>query len=372
MTRSSSVYAFGVAVFACLVGGATVLVGWAGHVLIDACAIAALGAGLVLAAWPFLDRRLLRYQRAGVETVSEEVAGLEVSLRGLALVLIAWGAVLPLVNSWWENRWSKTLAIVAGAIVVVVIVEYLWLRSLGPREEQVRQQQRRAARPQGLPERAEPAARDRRRWRRPLAALALLFFFSAGFGFSTWVGFHVRQHHRFNWELFGVVGTAIGTSLLALVTGFLALVTAGDVEASREIARTGREDQEARTRPIMLVEKVELTVMSHGDTDVVITLRNAGFGAAVRGLLQLRYVAGVTTLVEEMIYATSLVSGETKDFPARVTPSQAIPKDWRHPDWSLSGVFLDAVGRPHTLIDGQPEEPANRITVADPPAGLSI
>jgi hypothetical protein len=193
-----------------------------------------------------------------------------------------------------------------------------------------------------------------------------------GFGFSTWVGFHVRKDHRFNWELFAVVGTGIGTSLLALVTGFLALVTAGDVEASREIARTARDDQEARTRPIVLVEDIGLSVMTHGPTDVTITVRNAGLGAVVRGRLQLRYVAGVTILAEEMIYATSLVPGETKNFAFSVTPSQAIPSNWRRPEWSLSGVFLDAIGRAHTLIDGQPEEPDDRVTITTPATGLSI
>jgi hypothetical protein len=368
MTRWSTM----LAVLVALIAGAAGLVAWAGHVLIDACAVAALGAALAVAAYQLLDRRFGRDHFVGPQAAADEVAGAEPMFRSLALMLIAWGAVLPLLNSWWESRSSKTLAIVAGAIGAVVIVKYLWLCGLGRRGEQVRQQQRRADRSRGIAERPEPAAPDGRRWRWPLVAVVLLLFVAGGFGFSTWVGFHVRRDHRFNWELFAVVGTGIGTSLLALVTGFLALVTAGDVEASREIARTGREDQEARTRPIVLVDKVELTVMSDGDTDVKIILRNAGLGAAVRGLLQLRYVAGVTTLVEEVIYATSLVSEETKEVTAQVTPSQAIPSDWRPSDWSLSGVFLDAAGRPHFLIDGQPEEPANRITVSDPPAGSSL
>jgi hypothetical protein len=202
--------------------------------------------------------------------------------------------------------------------------------------------------------------------------LALLLGIVAGFSFSTWVGFHVEQDNRFNWELFAVVGTAIGTSTLALVTGFLALVTAGDVQASRDIARTGREDQEARTRPIVVVEKVELTVTSQTNTHVEVTLRNAGLGAAVRGALQVRYVAGVTPLLEEVIYTTSLVSAETKRFVVEVKPNQALPNGWQHSDWSLSGVFLDAVGRPHWLIDGQPEEPHNRVAIVDPPGTFAL
>jgi hypothetical protein len=362
----------GLAFLCVLVAGAVALIVWAGDVLIDACAVAALGSGFALAAWQLLGRSHLR-GCDDAETATGEPAGVVTISQSVSLILIAWGAALPLLTAWWANRSSQTFAIAAGAIGVVATVEYLRRRALRRHDVRVRAEPHAIDRTPDLGlTTGELAGPESPRWRWRVVVLALLVSVSAGFGFSTWVGFHVRSDHQFNWELFAIVGTAIGTSLLALATGFLGLVTTEDVQASREIARTGREDQEARTRPILLVEKVELTVMSHGPTDVGIIVRNAGLGAAVRGVLQLRYVAGVTALVEEVIYATSLVSGETKSFRARVTPSQAIPNDWRHSDWSVSGVFLDAGARPHGLIDGQPEEPSSRVTVTDPPAALSL
>jgi hypothetical protein len=215
--------------------------------------------------------------------------------------------------------------------------------------------------------------RHERRSRRRLVGLTLFVLVASSFAGSALVGFHNRTYDgHFNWELFGVVGTAFGTSLLAFATGILALVTSADVEASSEIARIAGEEQQARSRPIVLVERVDLSIETKGASELNIVLRNAGLGVAVRGVLEIRYVEGVTTLVKETVRATSLMSGETKPVTARVGSSQPLRSDYQRRDWSLSGWFVDAADQRHKVLDSQAAGPDDRPTIVDPPENLRL
>src|SRR2546423_14854080 len=56
----------------------------------------------------------------------------------------------------------------------------------------------------------------------------------------------------FDWELASVFGTAVGTTLLALATGFLAWTTSRDVSATEKIAEETSADRIDRGRPTVI------------------------------------------------------------------------------------------------------------------------
>ena len=74
-----------------------------------------------------------------------------------------------------------------------------------------------------------------------LAALAAVIALS-------WLVGTIGGEHAFDWELAAVFGTALGTTLLAITTGALAVLTAREVSATKELASLTRDDQLARAR----------------------------------------------------------------------------------------------------------------------------
>lgn len=61
------------------------------------------------------------------------------------------------------------------------------------------------------------------------AFVAVLFVF----GGAVVVGIYGQESETIDWELAGIVGTALGTTLLAAVTGVLAYTTWRDVTATQ-------------------------------------------------------------------------------------------------------------------------------------------
>jgi hypothetical protein len=106
---------------------------------------------------------------------------------------------------------------------------------------------------------------------------------------SVLVGFVGSPHSRFDWELAKLFGTALGTTLLALATGWLAYSTRSEVRATQELAALTREDQAARDRPVVMVE-----LWNHDPGKVggvlKIQLINVGLGPALRVRLGAMYV----------------------------------------------------------------------------------
>ena len=60
-------------------------------------------------------------------------------------------------------------------------------------------------------------------------------------------------------------GTALGTTLLAGVTGALALTTARDVKATQDLAAQGRRRDVLEQRPMVMAERITYWALS-GDT----------------------------------------------------------------------------------------------------------
>jgi hypothetical protein len=337
-----------------LVPAAIVLVRWGDDDLRNACSIAALGAGFALGGWHVIDRRV---RRPGLPPGPAEY-----SRDAVAIALVAWGAAVPLLSSWWDDRSASTLAIATGGAAGVVLLAHLLGLGLSRSVEQ-----RRIEEPVAEPAGPTIGQRIRQRWRWWISGLALILIVGS-VAFSVFVGFHVRDAEgNFNWDLSAVIGTATGTTLLAIGTGVLAAVTLLEVQASRQVARAASDEQAARSLPIVILEHVGISVVGGREVHVQLEVRNVGLGAAVRGALQLRYVPAATILVDELLRATSLVSGETKPITARVNSSQPIRSGWKRSDWSISGLFLDAAGARHDMIDGQTEEDDERVRVVSPP-----
>lgn len=188
-------------------------------------------------------------------------------------------------------------------------------------------------------------------------------------GCAVWVGYNIHPHGftAFNWDLFAAVGTAAGTTLLATLTGTLAVVTWGDVQASRRIAETAGQERRARERPIVLLEHVAIAT-SQGAVTLVLRFRNAGEGAAVRGSIQVGFAppgANVTHPADG--YLTSLMPGEERSGVKVDLNRPAAVGLTDPPNWRISGIFLDAAGNAHSLLDGQAAGRQQRLNVVEGP-----
>ena len=67
------------------------------------------------------------------------------------------------------------------------------------------------------------------------------------------VGDLASRHEEFDWELASIFGTAVGTTLLALATGWLAYSTRSEVRATQKLAELTQEGQAASERPLVLL-----------------------------------------------------------------------------------------------------------------------
>ena len=91
----------------------------------------------------------------------------------------------------------------------------------------------------------------------------------------------------FEWEIAAIFGTAVGTTLLALVTGLLAIGTWKDVRASQSMVELTRAEQYERIRPVVIggVAGTTITGAQAGrlySVAVRVGLANVGGGPAVR------------------------------------------------------------------------------------------
>jgi hypothetical protein len=106
---------------------------------------------------------------------------------------------------------------------------------------------------------------------------------------SILVGFIGSPHTRFSWELASIFGTALGTTLLALATGWLASSTRSEVRATQDLAELTREQQAASERPIVLLKSASWSG-EPGRGVLQIRLQNVGLGPALRVRVSASYV----------------------------------------------------------------------------------
>jgi hypothetical protein len=178
------------------------------------------------------------------------------------------------------------------------------------------------------------------------------------------VGYLASRHdvEGFDWELASIFGTALGTLLLALATGALALTTARDVSATQEIARLTRADREDRLRPVVIG-----TVTGAGADEegvfISVELVNIGGGAAVRVDATAEHIHGDETPGTTSIAA--IQAGQT--IPLAVRLPHIEDDDWvfvRSDEFRARGRYLDRLARPvaQEIYDWRHDEPP---TLAD-------
>lgn len=109
----------------------------------------------------------------------------------------------------------------------------------------------------------------------------------------SWLVGSVGGEHGFDWSLAAVFGTALGTTLLALATGVLALLTWRDVTATQELARLTRDDQVERGRPVVITTGANFAGDATRGGNVVVGLVNVGLGPALRLRVTVQYVGNL-------------------------------------------------------------------------------
>jgi hypothetical protein len=176
-------------------------------------------------------------------------------------------------------------------------------------------------------------------------------------GAGALIGFLATSpREAFAWETAAVAGTALATAALAGFTGALAYTTSGDVRATWELAQQGREEQERRDRPTVLV----MAGGTRSSESVVVRevrLVNAGVGPALRIQVTATWVSEANQeIVSGAGWLPYLAPGnETAvdvsvphpDPDTRRLVDQVTPR--------LGGTCVDRVGRTHEVIDNHPD-----------------
>lgn len=110
-----------------------------------------------------------------------------------------------------------------------------------------------------------------------LAVIAVLVVVALSVG----VGFlGANEPSAFDWELAALMGTALGTTLLAVGTGVLAWSSRLDAEATRDLVHLTRQEAELREQPMVVVRHarvVSKTPMYELEVEIV----NVGLGPAL-------------------------------------------------------------------------------------------
>lgn len=120
----------------------------------------------------------------------------------------------------------------------------------------------------------------------PLVMLALVGATVAAFWL---VGDLASRDEGFDWELASVFGTAVGTTLLALATGWLAYSTRSEVRATQQLAELTGEGQAASDRPLVLLVGTSFNAPQQYEGVLEIVLRNTGLGPALRVRVKATY-----------------------------------------------------------------------------------
>jgi hypothetical protein len=177
------------------------------------------------------------------------------------------------------------------------------------------------------------------------------------------VGYVGSPEERFDWELASIFGTAVGTTLLALATGWLAYSTRKEVRATQELAELTREDQVARDRPVVMVEGWNHEPGKVGGR-LTVRLLNVGLGPAMRVRLSAEYVGdstGQAPTIQEVIITA---------IPANEHATAELSMTYPAPDWGtlmtrqfrVTGTYEDRAGRAEYPLEQPIVELTQRTT----------
>lgn len=162
----------------------------------------------------------------------------------------------------------------------------------------------------------------------------------AGVVILSWAVGTQSQDEGFSWELASIFGTALGTTLLAVATGALALLTSRDVSATQELAAQGRREQVERERPVVIAA----TARFQGSWDsgqLHVELRNVGLGPAVRVRVTARYADPQQQPNVSPFVWPAITPGGTAQFALSVPFPSPPPGGVQADGFTLVGTYLD-------------------------------
>ena len=183
-------------------------------------------------------------------------------------------------------------------------------------------------------------------------------------------------HETFDAEVAAIFGTAVGTTLLALVTGLLAIGTWKDVRASQAMVKLTRDEHAARTRPVVIggVEKVTYTGRQDDrlfNVSARVALSNVGGGPAV-GLEVAVYWKGRAfgdILMPKPVHRRALPAGAEDMFVDVVMKGDMLMSDFDEKLLEVTGTYRDWLNMPAGPIIDWTKSPTIRPPAAGAVAG---
>jgi hypothetical protein len=148
------------------------------------------------------------------------------------------------------------------------------------------------------------------------------------------VGSLASRDEGFDWELASIFGTAVGTTLLALVTGWLGYLS--------------QQDAAAREKPRVVVARVDHVEGQHPEPSVaqgrlVVALINAGLGPALRVHVEATYVGGEGASSDISTAPVPVVPPNLEPVPVTLSYSgqRGNKKQFSKTDFAIFGKFED-------------------------------
>jgi hypothetical protein len=181
------------------------------------------------------------------------------------------------------------------------------------------------------------------------ALLFALVGLAAVIGLSILIGFVGSPKTSFNWTLAAVWGTALGTTLLASATGWLAYSTRSEVRATQDLAELTREQQAATDRPYLLIDGIGF----HGSPEsgtLQAVLKNVGLGPALMIVLTGSYSghADWQPRIDEA-FVTAVRPGESIPVEMFVSFPEPHPPGGVHDAFRIEGNYLDRAHKPYMI-----------------------
>jgi hypothetical protein len=131
---------------------------------------------------------------------------------------------------------------------------------------------------------------------------------SVGVGFTA-----AHPPATFEWDVAAIVGTALGTLALAVSTGFLALSSRDDVQATKQLADLAREDQRVRSEPQIILHHARIVTGGQLGAErlfLSVEFKNVGLGPALDVRIHARQTARPITLDFDSFLWPVLAPGE--------------------------------------------------------------
>jgi hypothetical protein len=175
--------------------------------------------------------------------------------------------------------------------------------------------------------------------------VAALVALAAVVALSAVVGFVGSPDTRFGWELAAVFGTALGTTLLAVATGWLAWSTRSEVRATQDLAELTREQYAASERPVVLQRNAGWNGTPENGY-LAIDLQNVGLGPALRVRVSASYVGHLDwqPIIEPASATIPAIEPNSNapriELPVRF-PEPYKPEGVRGDGFRVIGTYLD-------------------------------